>query len=381
MIIVCDENLPGLQRLEQAGHQLRRLPGRAIDAAALGGAEALLVRSVTRVDDALLRGSRLRFVGTATSGTDHVDRGALEAAGIPFACAPGANANSVVEYVLCAVLAHPGRWSELESGAPLGIVGYGHIGRALRARCAAIGFSTRIFDPWLDPGTVPDAAPLEAVLHCPVVSLHPELTDQQPFPSRHLLDRNTLAAISDEALLINASRGPVVHGGALLDRLRHGRGPTTVLDVWEHEPQLDTQLLERVSLGTAHIAGYSWDAKLKATHQLLDALDAALGLGLPAFPAAAGAPGLALAAPPADASKEAIARALLTARYAISEDDARLRRALAPLTSPAARAQAFDALRRDYPRRRELYGSGLHSEGWSDTARQVAQALGCKLEH
>jgi erythronate-4-phosphate dehydrogenase len=376
VIIVCDQNMPGLELLSAAGHTLRRLPGRAIDAAAVVDADALLVRSVTRVDAALLAGSRLRFVGTATSGVDHVDRAALADAGIAFAHAPGANANSVVEYVLAAVLAHRGTWAALRAGASFGIVGYGHIGRALRAHCSALGFRCKVYDPWLPAAELDDGCALEQVLGCTVVSLHAELSRREPWPSHHLLNADTLAHLSGSSLLINASRGPVVDNAALLRRLRKGRGPITVLDVWEQEPLVDPELLSLVSLATPHIAGYSWDSKLRASAMLLQAMGNVLGTPTPSLQHGT-LPALSLPAAAAGLRDEPLARLLLRTRYRIDEDDLRLRTALRGIDAPAERAAVFDRLRRDYPRRRELAGSALASSPrWDMEQDRLLSALG-----
>lgn len=380
MIVVCDQNMPGLEPLETAGHTLRRLPGRAIDASALADADALLVRSVTRVDASLISGCSLRFVGTATSGVDHVDRVALAAAGVAFANAPGANANSVVEYVLCALLAHPGTWTALSAGAPLGIIGFGHIGRALYSRCSALGWVCKVYDPWLPAAEVPAACSLEQVLRCTVISVHAELTRRSPWPSHHLLNAATLAWVPPASLLINASRGPVVDNKALLARLHAGHGPITVLDVWEGEPLIHSELLARVSLATPHVAGYSWDSKLKASAMLLRAMSDALGTPVAAAAQNVG-PALRLPAEAAQRGGEALARLLLEARYRIVEDDRQLRCALQGIVAPEARSALFDRLRRDYPRRHELAGGVLSSTAtWDPEQRRLLCALGVSVQ-
>lgn len=375
--IVCDENIAAVRELLGACGEVVPLSGRAIDRASLAGADALLVRSITRVDQALLDSTPVRFVGSATSGFDHVDRAYLAAAGIAFAHAPGSNANSVVEYVLAAIAAVDDFWERLEQGARVGIVGYGHVGRCLAGRLQALGFACRVSDPWLQPGEAPQTASLEEVLACDVISLHCSLTRKQPWPSYHLLDEASLSALGAGQLLINASRGAVIEQPALQRRLAAGRGPVTVLDVWENEPLVDPQLLQQVRIGTAHIAGYSMDGKLDGTRRLRQALVAEFGLDQSVLqdPGGTGLPPVELSTPLTGAS---LARELIASRYAIAHDDRLLREVI---NEPAARrGAAFDDLRRDYRARRELAGSVVRMAGATGAQKQLIAALGCSLE-
>jgi erythronate-4-phosphate dehydrogenase len=199
MRLVCDENIVGLEALADRC-ELVTAAGRAIGAQLLRDADALWVRSVTRVDATLLAGSSLRFVGTATAGVEHIDRAALAQRHIPFAAAPGANANAVVEYVLAALaeLAEP--WRRLDQGGSLGIVGYGHVGRLLARVATGLGWRVRVSDPWVEAGgeAVPGTAALADILDCDVISLHCSLHDRAPWPSRHLIDGPALARLRGE---------------------------------------------------------------------------------------------------------------------------------------------------------------------------------------
>lgn len=375
MKVVADENIPGLERLADAGVDLLRRPGRDIAAADVGDAQALLIRSVTRIDEDLLAcAPRLRYVGTATSGYDHVDRESLRHRGIAFAHAPGANANSVVEYVLSAIAETDDYLERLLAGGRVGIVGYGHIGQLLGRRLDALGVAWCVSDPWKEQQAgIPNAASLGEVLAADVVTLHAELTDAKPYPSRHLLHARNLASLSRGTLLINASRGPVVDNAALRKRLHADDAPVTVLDVWEGEPFLDTELLALARLGSAHIAGYSWDSKLLATQMLLSAMASAVNIApLPAPSDAAPA----LATLDKGARGAALIRSLLAGRYRVGDDDRRLREALHGAQSAACRGRAFDALRRDYRRRWELAGSRVSDPGWNPSQWKQAMALG-----
>ncbi len=374
LTVLADENIPAVEDYLGAFASIRRCSGRAIDPATLDGIDVLLVRSVTRVDAALLDGSKVRFVGTATSGVDHIDRGYLASAGIGFAHAPGSNANSVVEYVLAAIAAVDDKLEQLLAGGTLGIVGYGTIGRAVVARFTALGVQCRVYDPWLNQGGIPNAADFSAVLDCDVVALHAELTRVQPWPSYHLLGREQLRRLRADALLINACRGAVIDNAALQGHLELLQGPTVVLDVWEGEPAVSAALLAQVRLATAHIAGYSWDGKLQATRQLSEAIISNLNLSSTQQPLSS--EGAAIIAVPDGLSPVQLIRFLLQSRYDIQVDDALLRNAIEPALHDTGNGARFDGLRKSYRERRELAGShvsGLRSE----EQLALARALGC----
>jgi erythronate-4-phosphate dehydrogenase len=358
MRLVVDENIPGAH--EAFGHfgDVHVVPGRGIDRETVREAEVLLVRSVTRVDENLLAGSRVRFVGSATAGIDHVDTAYLAAAGITFACAPGSNADSVVDYVLSALaLCFAGACVLPE----VGIVGCGQVGGRLLRRLCALGVRCRVFDPFVDG--ISEAAALDAVLGCGVVTLHVPLTRGGPHPTHHLLDASRLARLADDALLVNAARGAVIDNAALLHALAARPRLRAVLDVWEPEPALDPRLLARCTLGTPHIAGYALDGKLRGAAQVHAALSAFLGVAAAPVPALHAAPAGVLA-PGCSDWKQAV-----LAAYDPRADDARLRAAV--VADPAGRAQAFDRLRRDYPARRE-FGAWRIPPGSGSSAELLA---------
>jgi erythronate-4-phosphate dehydrogenase len=372
--ILADENIPAVEHYAGASATVSRFSGRELGTEQLSGVDVLLVRSVTRVNAELLEGSNLRFVGTATSGIDHIDRDYLQQRGIGFSYAPGSNANSVVEYVLAAIAASGDHLERTLSGAPVGIVGYGVIGKAVAARLRALDVQFRVYDPWLDTADIKHATSLSGILECGVITLHAELTRKQPWPSYHLLAEAELAEIPTDSLLINASRGEVVDNVALSALLARGVGPDTVLDVWEGEPQIDSALLRQVEFGTPHIAGYSLDGKLLATQMLLEAMAGHLKLPWIDPGSAAGtAPALLV---PEDASTAALLRAVVTQRYDIHSDDSALRTATLG-ANPAAAAGGFDQLRRNYPERREILGSRLAPGEVTVGAQGLLSALGC----
>lgn len=373
--ILADENIPAVEHYAGASATVARFSGRRLSRAQLAGVDALLVRSVTRVDAHLLADSDVQFVGTATSGFDHIDRDYLKQRGIAFSHAPGSNANSVVEYVLAAIAASGNHLERILSGTPVGIAGYGVIGKAVAARLRALGVQCRVYDPWLDIAAIEHATSLTGVLECGVITLHAELTRDEPWPSYHLLAATELAEISADSLLINASRGEVVDNVALSSLLARAAAPDVILDVWEGEPQIDATLLRQVQLGTPHIAGYSLDGKLLATRMLLRAMAGHFNMLLDDPGSAAGtAPVLRV---PDGASGAELLRAVVAQRYDIHSDDACLRAATLGAT-PTAAASAFDQLRRNYPERREILGSPWAPGKLSAAAQELLHALGCE---
>ena len=369
--MLVDENIPGAESALASFGRVQRFSGRSLTRSQLIDTDVLLVRSVTSVNEALLSGTPVRFVGSATSGIDHIDVSYLQDCGIHFAHAGGANANSVVEYVLSAIAAVDDRLERLLAGETCGIVGYGQVGKTLAARFQALGIACRIYDPWLERSNVPGAVDLEEALACEVVCLHPELTEQAPYPSRHLVSRDTLPLLQPGALLINASRGGVIDNLALFAHLNAGNDLLTVLDVWEDEPHINVALLKEVTLATPHIAGYSLDSKIVATRMLARAMATALGLS--GFVRQNNSERQAPLILADCLSGAALVRTLVHAYYDVREDDGRLRREGASEIS-----EHFDRIRKNYPERRELAGSSIKLPvGFSDLS--TLEALGCEI--
>jgi erythronate-4-phosphate dehydrogenase len=342
--------------------------GRAISSAQLQGVDVLLVRSVTPVDADLLQDHQLRFVGSATSGIDHVDRQALLERGIGFAWAGGSNADSVVDYVFSAICQSADKLEQLLTGGTLGIVGYGHVGRCLQIRLSALGVSCKAYDPWLSVDEFPILTSLEEVLDCDVVCLHAALTQARPWPSYHLLGTRELRRLRPDSLLINAGRGELVDSEALHQYLREKGAPPVILDVWEGEPRVDESLLALVRFGTAHIAGYSYDAKLRATQMLYRSLCSELGLAITEPDSGSNTVPVTI---PAGLAGAELIRWLVSQVYDIVEDDRLLRRG----------PSGFDQLRKAYRKRREL--SLLQADNVAEmpaATRAQLLALGCKVD-
>lgn len=352
MIVVADQNIPQVEEAFASLGEVRLVEGRSLSPEAIRDADVLLVRSVTRVGEALLAGSKVRFVGTATIGTDHLDQDFLRDAGIAWTSAAGSNANSVAEYVIAAILTVAGRRNRDLADKTLGIVGQGNIGSRLARLAPALGMRVLANDPPLERSKVPGNwmnLP-ELLADADFVTCHVPLIRSGQDKTVHLIGPRELAQMKPEAVLVNTSRGPVVDNSALLESLDKGQIGGAVLDVWEGEPDIRCDLLERVDLGTPHIAGYSIDGKLNGTVLMLRAVCRDLGR-LPEW-----APSLPLPEEPeirlGDAPRqEALCKAVHHA-YPITRDDLSLRMGLSLARSewPAY----FDGLRKNYPVRLEF---------------------------
>ena len=279
MLILVDEDIPDGPEAFAALGEVRTFSGRSVGAADLAAADAIVVRSVSRVDERLLAGSGIRFVGTVTTGTDHVDVSWLERRGIAFASAAGCNAPTVAEYVLAAVLLLAGRLGFDPAARTLGIIGVGRIGSRVARWAKALGMSVLLCDPPLRRRTGDscfiDAA--ELTRRADLVTLHVPLTEAGPDATRDLVDERWLAGLKEGAVLINTSRGEVVKEDCLPGALDAGRLSAVVLDVWRNEPNIDPALLRRIALATPHIAGYSVEARRRGVGMIAEALAAFAG--------------------------------------------------------------------------------------------------------
>ena len=259
--------------------ELVSIQGTQIVPSDLKDANALLTRTVTRVDSNLLQDSPIAFVGTASAGTDHIDTRYLSERGIKLANAAGCNAGAVADYVLDAIYQCQ-RLESLISGATVGLVGYGAVGRHLAARLSMLGGKIKVYDPYVkstEAGVTLCALP--EVLGCSIVSLHAALHKDQPHPSAQMIDNTAVSYISPDALFINAGRGGLVTEEAL--HRMADKGVMLVLDTWPEEPSVSQELLSRATFATPHIAGYTRTAKSNATDFLIEPLVRALSLDYP----------------------------------------------------------------------------------------------------
>lgn len=354
LTIVADENIPMAEALFAPYGNLIRLPGRDISSADLKNADALIVRSVTKVDKNLLSGSTVKFVGSCTIGVDHLDVDYLRQQKIAYTSAPGCNANSVVEYVF-SVLAHlRPQWL----GAKVGIIGMGNVGSALYRRLHNLGIEVLAYDPLINQDRYPVMTSLEAVLNCDVISMHAPITAAADYPSYHMIGAEQLQRLRPGALLINAGRGACIDNKDLLEYLKQRPGVDVVLDVWEPEPAIDLLLLPYIALATPHIAGYSHDGRLNGSTMIVKSF--CRYLQQPLLAPVAFAAEVEEIIVLADSRQKFINQAILNS-YNVLNDDLRLRKEAE--RNPAEFPQAFDAMRKKYPKRLEFFHRKINTEG------------------
>ncbi len=281
-IIVADDRIPFLKGLLEPWFEMRYIPGGKIDAESVRDACALFVRTRTRCDAALLRGSAVEFIGTMTIGFDHINLDYCSRSGIRVATAAGCNARAVMQYLASALvhLSRIGGWSPREK--TLGVIGVGNVGSLAAWLGRSCGFQVICCDPPLqeirpESGLVSREELLAAA---DIVTLHVPLTRSGRHATYHLADREFFGKIRPGAILINTSRGKVVEDDALREAIDGGKISAAVLDVWEHEPEIDRGMLRRVTYSTPHIAGYTLQGKANGTALVIREFSRRHGLGL-----------------------------------------------------------------------------------------------------
>ncbi|MBE1301427.1 MAG: DUF3410 domain-containing protein [Alteromonadaceae bacterium] len=273
MKILCEDTLTyGKEFFSDVGH-VTFFSGSTLQPEQLIDVDCLLVRSTTRVDEQLLvKANCLKFVATATAGTDHVDIPLLESRDIEFFSAAGCNAIAVAEYVIAALM-HLSEEKFFLENKSVGIVGAGNVGTVLAQKLDRLGVCVKLYDPPLqDAGDGREFVTLEQIMKCDVISLHVPLVEDGLYPTRKLIDAGMLEKLNNEQTLVNACRGEVIDQDALLELKRDGRNFKTVLDVWESEPNIDFSLVPFVDIATQHIAGHTIEGKARGTDMVYQRL-------------------------------------------------------------------------------------------------------------
>lgn len=271
MKIVVDNKIPYIREtICQLADEVVFLSGAAITADDVRDADVLVVRTRTRCNRQLLEGSKVQLVVTATIGYDHIDTQWLESAGIRWTNCPGCNSGSVAQYVECTLLLLEQQKGLSLHQSTIGIVGCGHVGSKVKAVAERLGMQVLICDPLLGNPSFVSLDEIER--RCDVITFHVPLTREGCYATWHMADDGFFRHLSRVPYIINTSRGEVVDNKALLAALQDGRVRDAVIDVWEHEPHPDAELLDRVFIGTPHIAGYSADGKTNADNMVIDAI-------------------------------------------------------------------------------------------------------------
>lgn len=282
MKIVIDEKIPFIRGVFERWADVVYSPGRQIDARTVKDADALIVRTRTKCNSDLLKGSSVRIVASATIGYDHIDTEWLEANGIVWASAPGCNSGSVMQYITSLLLFLAGKPNLDLQSMTLGVVGVGNVGSKVERAARALGMRVILNDPPRERSEGRQAVTLQAgarqgtsgtefhhlhklLTESDILTLHVPLTREGEDRTFHLLNKENLPLMKRSAILVNTSRGEVVDNTALREALKTGLLRGAALDVWEGEPAADPQLVDLADIATPHIAGYSVDGKANAT--------------------------------------------------------------------------------------------------------------------
>ena len=267
MQVVIDKGIPFLEGVIEPYAQVLYLLPEEITPDTVRDADALIVRTRTRIDKELIEGSKVRFVATATIGYDHINQDYCNQAGVRWVSCPGCNAQAVCDYVEEAI-------STMKSGKKaltVGIVGYGHVGKLVAQMANKKGYRVLLSDPPLGIGaSLQEIAPL-----CDVLTFHTPLTRDGAYPTYHLGNADVLRLCKPDALIINAARGGIIDEQALLAHIstfpsKEEKGGIAI-DCWEGEPTINRALLQKVDLASFHIAGYSIEGKMRASEMCLEA--------------------------------------------------------------------------------------------------------------
>ena len=375
MKIVCDNKIPFLRGVLEPFAEVVYLPGKETTPEVVKDADALITRTRTICNEALLSGSQVQAIATATIGFDHIDTAWCDAHGIFWENAPGCNSGSVKQYIASVLVTLAKRYGFDLTEKTLGVVGVGNVGRKVASAARALGMKVLLNDPPRARKEGPEAFVTldEICAQCDIITVHVPLSKTGEDATWHLFDATRLAALRPDQILINSSRGPVVDNAALKAVLQKGGLNAAVLDVWEGEPNLDPELVSLLAITTPHIAGYSADGKANGTTAAVRSVARTLGLpltmwsaeGIPAPPQA-----LDFIVEAAGKSLQAVLTEAILHTYDVSEDSERLR----------ADLSLFEKLRGDYPVRREFPAFTLRlQDGTPEMADRLSE-IGFNVE-
>lgn len=347
--IIADENIASLDDyLNHHAIRLIKMKGRDINQAAIDThqPDALFVRSVTPISPQTIQDfGRIRFIGSATIGTDHIDIDYLHHKGIHFANAQGSSKHSVAQYVISAIL-HL-RPQSLDTPTTLGIIGLGNIGSTLAKYAQDLGWQILGHDPFLSKSALNNSELNQLLANSDIISIHTPLTHTGTHPTHQLVNKRTLSQLKPSTLLINTARGEIIHQADLLTAIDNTNLQVT-LDVFPCEPSIDKELLDQLALATPHIAGYTIEGKLRGTDMIYQAFCQAFDLPIIQH--------LETLLPPNPyhwtGFKDGIhqdTKQTLQRFYDIHQDDQSLR----AVNQDGVSAQDFDALRKHYALRHE----------------------------
>jgi len=373
MKIVADNKIPFLKGILEPFAEVVYLPGKQIDNKILKDADALLIRTRTKCTGSLLKGTKVRFIGTATIGFDHIDTMFCAKNGIYWTNAPGCNSTSVQQYMAAALLKMAFEFRFRLKDKTIGIVGVGNVGSKVEKLAHLLGMNVLLNDP---PRARKEGKKnfvnIRTVLNeSDIITLHVPLNVVGEDCTWYLFNDMSFKKVKKGTWFINTSRGEVAETGPLIKAMESGKLGGAVIDVWENEPDIDMRLMSGTFLATPHIAGYSTDGKANGTSIIVNALSGYYDLPLKDWypPEVTEAEDQVISISEAGKTSEDVLVEAVSRTYNIDEDNISLR------FSPAD----FEKLRNDYRIRREFPAYTVKLNGGTRQSREMLQQLGFNL--
>lgn len=346
MKLVIDNNIPFIKGLLEPFADIRYVQGSSIGKNDVLDADGLIIRTRTRVGPDLLAGSSVKYIGTTTIGTDHIDTEWCDKKEIHYKSAPGCNSVSVNQYVLAALCTLRNRFKFIPKETTLGLIGAGNVGSKVAASAQVLGYKVILNDPprARREGDENFASLDRLIKDSDIISLHVPYTESGPDPTSQLIDAELLNSVRNNTIIINTSRGGIVNEAALIDSLDKKKIMACVIDTWGNEPDINRDLLKRAFIATPHIAGYSSDGKWRATSIILNDLSDFFSLPEIKSNIILDPPLNILISPDRSADLHTIIGSAILKAYPIMDDHHSL------LNNPGM----FEELRNNYPNRREF---------------------------
>ena len=275
MKIIIDNKIPYIKEaVQRIADEVVYAPGKDFTPELVRDADALIVRTRTHCNRDLLEGSRVKFIATATIGFDHIDTEYCKQAGIEWTNAPGCNSASVAQYIQSSLLVWKSVRNKRLNELTIGIIGVGNVGSKVAKVAQDFGMRVLLNDlPREEKEGAERFSSLKKIAEeCDIITFHVPLYKEGKYKTFHLADEVFFQSLKRKPVIINTSRGEVIQTDALLKALNSRMISDAIIDVWEHEPEINRDLLEKAFIGTPHIAGYSADGKANATRMSLDAI-------------------------------------------------------------------------------------------------------------
>lgn len=369
---MLDENIAYAREAFSEFGEVMLMQGRFINNDVLKDADALIVRSVTKVNETLLKDTNVFFVGSATIGTDHIDKEYLNKRGIHFAGAKGCNADAVAEYVLTAIFNYIERFDRKLDDLSIGIIGVGTIGKRIEQYAEAFGITVIPNDPPLQEKTGdPKYRSLEEALQADIVTIHTPLTFEGNHKTYHLINESNCHFIKEGSLVINSARGRVIDTEPFLHCIMN-KNICTVLDVWENEPEISITALKRADFATPHVAGYTLQGKVNGTKMVYDRFAILMGQEQKWEPSLPPLKESGISIKTNHSVEDVFAQVMLQV-YDIYEDTLRFKQLIH--MSESDRTNYFDRLRRNYPLRREFTDYRIFLEPYNERMDELFTLL------